>query len=300
MIASEPQPKDLVRRSRIRRFLLVIDLDGTILTDGAAPPEAHRLLDEVFALDGGTVLATARPWKFVDSLGLRGLDAVISASGSLTHIRRFRIAQRSMTVTEIEESLALIDNHSPDPSTARVAFLGSDHRYGIVATGGGEPMYTLRARIAPPRELRIVEADEYAETVRGSQVLSIAGITVGPFEASAPVSHEVNGIRIRTFNDRRFGETIHWAEALPADVSKGSALLALLGRWEDGDPPKIIAAGDAPVDLTMQPIVDLFVAPADSSEQVRAAADVIGDGDHGSDFCLYLIKSLPALLEDLS
>jgi hydroxymethylpyrimidine pyrophosphatase-like HAD family hydrolase len=288
-----------VRRSRIRRFLLVIDLDGTILTNGEAPPEAHQLLDTVFHMDGGTVLATARPWKFVDSLGLRGLDAIISASGSLTHIRRFRIAQRSMTLAEIDEGLGLIAEHSPDPATAQVAFLGSEHRYGILAAGEGSPMYTLRARIAPPRELRIVEPEEYTELVRGAQVLSIAGITVGPPEASAPVSHEVNGIRIRTFNDRRFGDAIHWAEALPADVNKGTALLSLLGKWEDGDPPKIIAAGDAPVDLTMQPIVDMFVAPGDSAEPVRQAADVVADGSHGAEFCSYLIDSLPELLDKL-
>lgn len=299
MIASDPRPRESLRRSRIRRFLLVIDLDGTVLADGEAPPEAHQLLDAVVALDGGTVLATARPWRFVDSLGLRGLDAVISASGSLTHVRRFRIAQRSMTVAEIDESLSLVERHSPDPRTARVAFLGSDHRYRIVATGDGDPMHTLRDRIAPPRELRIVDPEQYTATVRTAQVLSIAGITVGSSDPSPPVSHEANGIRIRTFDDRRFGDAIHWAEALPADVNKGTALLALLRRWEDGDPPQIIAAGDAPVDLTMQPIVDLFVAPGDSSAQVRSAADVIADGDHGAAFCRYLIDALPGLVRSL-
>jgi Cof subfamily protein (haloacid dehalogenase superfamily) len=256
-----------MRKTR-RARLLVIDVDGTLLTDDYRLMAATRTaVQQVSAQGVQVVLASARSARALHSimgaLGIMGL--AICYTGALT----CRISPDPHMPTEVmmEQRMSLSSAHD---------VLNNALERGI-STGwySGDDWYIPRWDMALRRESMltgvppIVEPDLAYVTEAPHKLLAIAGDPVLLPELSLLASTLPADCRGQF-------SLAHYLEITHQGVDKATALLAL-GQQLGIIPAEMVAIGDGENDLAMLRLVGLGIAMGNAPPSVQAAADWVTD-----------------------
>jgi len=253
-----------IRRAR----LLVIDVDGTLLTDDYLLMAATRTaVQQVSAQGVQVVLASARSARALHSimgaLGIMGL--AICYTGALT----CRISPDPHMPTEVmmEQRMNL--------STSNDVLNNALERGISIGWYSGDDWYIPRWDMALRRESMltgvppIVEPDLAYVTEAPHKLLAIAGDPVLLPELSLLASTLPADCRGQF-------SLAHYLEITHQGVDKATALLAL-GQLLGITPAEMVAIGDGENDLAMLRLVGLGIAMGNAPPSVQAAADWVTD-----------------------
>ncbi len=253
-----------IRRAR----LLVIDVDGTLLTDDYLLMAATRTaVQQVSAQGVQVVLASARSARALHSimgaLGIMGL--AICYTGALT----CRISPDPHMPTEVmmEQRMNL--------SSANDVLNNALERGISIGWYSGDDWYIPRWDMALRRESMltgvppIVEPDLAYVTEAPHKLLAIAGDPVLLPELSLLASTLPADCRGQF-------SLAHYLEITHQGVDKATALLAL-GQLLGITPAEMVAIGDGENDLAMLRLVGLGIAMGNAPPSVQAAADWVTD-----------------------
>ena len=256
-----------MRKTR-RARLLVIDVDGTLLTDDYRLMAATRTaVQQVSAQGVQVVLASARSPRALHSimgaLGIMGL--AICYTGALT----CRISPDPHMPTEVmmEQRMNL--------SSANDVLNNALERGISIGWYRGDDWYIPRWDMAMRRESMltgvppIVEPDLAYITKAPHKLLAIAGDPVLLPELSLLASTLPADCRGQF-------SLAHYLEITHQGVDKATALLAL-GQLLGITPAEMVAIGDGENDLAMLRLVGLGIAMGNAPSSVQAAADWVTD-----------------------
>ena len=258
-----------------RRFrLLAVDVDGTLMMDGAVSPADAEALRRAARAGIVVCLCTGRSWEQVrpiwESLALPPPHApVVCVGGALvteprTHRTLYARPFERPTAADLGREL----RRRGYPVMALVDAWREGFDYCLVGRADQPEIYR---RFLAGRELRIRWADELGRPADPRP------LRINVFDEHQPADRLVADLR-RRFAGRIEVQRIHLihldlhvVEAFAAGANKFTAL-RYVGQGQRISPRAMAAIGDDHNDIPMLQQVGLSAAPADAPEQVRAAA----------------------------
>lgn len=256
----------------MKKTLYISDLDGTLLNSRSQVSDTSRaLLNRLIAdYDINFSIATARTPATTLQL-MRGID--------------YRLPLIVMTGSAMWANGRLVNRHYLQAEEVDV-LVDVAHRYGI------RPFfYTYNGRMIEAYHLpqmsdyerdfvalrnhspfkRFVFGNTLPADKRGVTMLAFAAAEYGLMH-KAYVEARERMKREPVFYRDIFNPDVGFLEVIAADASKAAALAEL--RDEIGA-ERVVVFGDSANDLSMRRVADVFVAPANASEEVRRVADEV-------------------------